>query len=66
LGYVEGRSVRFEERWAYGRVDRLPGLAAELVQLRVDILVTGGGESARAARKATATIPIVMATGPIQ
>ncbi len=63
LGYVEGRSVRFEERWAHGRADRLPGLAAELVQLPVDILVTGGGESARAAKKATATIPIVMATG---
>jgi len=63
LGYVEGRSVRFEERWAHGRIDRLPRLAAELVQLRVDILVTGGGESARAAKKATATIPIVMATG---
>jgi putative tryptophan/tyrosine transport system substrate-binding protein len=63
LGYVEGRSVRFEERWAQGRLDRLPGLAAELVQLRVDVLVTGGGESARAAKKATAKIPIVMATG---
>jgi putative tryptophan/tyrosine transport system substrate-binding protein len=63
LGYVEGRSIRFEARWAQGRSDRLPGLAAELVRLRVDVLVTGGGESARAAKKATATIPIVMATG---
>jgi putative ABC transport system substrate-binding protein len=63
LGYVEGRSIRFEERWAQGRSERLPGLAAELVRLRVDVLVTGGGESARAAKKATATIPIVMASG---
>jgi putative ABC transport system substrate-binding protein len=63
LGYVEGRSIRFEARWAQGRSERLPGLAAELVRLRVDVLVTGGGESARAAKKATTTIPIVMATG---
>ena len=63
LGYVEGRSIRFEQRWAHGRSERLPGLAAELVRLRVDVLVTGGSESARAAKKATATIPIVMATG---
>ena len=63
LGYVEGRSIRFEARWAQGRRERLPGLAAELVRLRVDVLVTGGGESARAAKQATATIPIVMATG---
>lgn len=63
LGYVEGRSIRFEERWAQGHSERLPGLAAELVRLRVDVLVTGGGESALAAKKATATIPIVMATG---
>jgi putative tryptophan/tyrosine transport system substrate-binding protein len=63
LGYVEGRSIRFEARWAQGRSERLPVLAAELVGLKVDVLVTGGGESARAAKKATATIPIVMATG---
>jgi putative ABC transport system substrate-binding protein len=63
LGYVEGQSIRFEARWAQGRVDRLPGLAAELVRLRVDAIVTGGGEAARAAKQATATIPIVMADG---
>jgi putative ABC transport system substrate-binding protein len=63
LGYVEGRSIRFEARWAQGRSERLPGLAAELVRLRVDVLVTGGAESARAAKKATTTTPIVMATG---
>jgi putative ABC transport system substrate-binding protein len=63
LGYVEGQSVRFEARWAQGRVDRLVSLAAELVRLRVDVIVTGGGETARVAKEATATIPIVMATG---
>ena len=63
LGYIEGQSVAFEARWAKGRPERLPELAAELVRLKVDVIVTGGGESARAARQATATIPIVMATG---
>src|SRR5262247_2750418 len=63
LGYVEGQSIRFEARWAQGRADRLPGLAAELVRQRVDVIVTGGGEAARAAKHATATVPIVMATG---
>ncbi|MFI5373189.1 MAG: ABC transporter substrate-binding protein [Candidatus Rokuibacteriota bacterium] len=63
LGYVEGRSISFEARWAQGRVDRLPGLAAELVRLQVDIIVTGGGEAARAAKQASTTIPIVMADG---
>ena len=63
LGYVEGQSIRFEARWAQGRLDRLPGLVAELVRLRVDVIVTGGGEAARAAKQATATVPIVMATG---
>ena len=63
LGYVEGQSVRFEARWAQGRPERLPGLAAELVGLRVDVIVTGGGEAARAAKQVTATVPIVMATG---
>jgi putative ABC transport system substrate-binding protein len=63
LGYVEGRSIRVEARWAQGQVDRLPALAAELVRLRADIIVTGGGETARAAKQATMTIPIVMADG---
>jgi ABC-type uncharacterized transport system substrate-binding protein len=63
LGYVEGQSIRFEVRWAQGREDRLAKMAAELVALPVDLIVTGGGESARAAKRATATIPIVMATG---
>jgi putative ABC transport system substrate-binding protein len=63
LGYVEGRSIRFEARWAQGQVDRLPGLAADLVRLPADVIVTGGGEAARAAKQATRTIPIVMGTG---
>jgi len=63
LGYAEGRNIRFEARWANGRTDKLPGLATELVRLQVDVIVTGGGETARAAKHATATIPIVMATG---
>jgi len=63
LGYLEGQNVAFEARWAEGRVERLPALAAELVGRRVDILVTGGGETARVAKQATATIPIVMADG---
>jgi putative ABC transport system substrate-binding protein len=68
LGYVEGRSIAFEARWAEGRIDRLPALAAELVRLQVNVIVTGGGEAARAAKQATATIPIVMASGadPVQ
>ena len=63
LGYAEGRNIAFEARWAEGRVDRLPALAADLIQRRVDVIVTGGGEAARAATQATVTIPIVMATG---
>ncbi len=63
LGYEERRSIAFETRWAEGRVDRLPDLAADLVRLRVDVIVIGGGEAARAAKQATATIPIVMADG---
>ncbi len=68
LGYVEGRSIAFEARWADGRVDRLPGLAADLVRRQVNVIVTGGGEAARAAKQATATIPIVMGSGadPVQ
>jgi ABC-type uncharacterized transport system substrate-binding protein len=64
LGYVEGKNIAFEYRWADGKLDRLPELAAELIALKVDVLVTFGGVvSAAAARKVTSTIPIVMATG---
>jgi putative ABC transport system substrate-binding protein len=60
LGYVDGRNIAFESRSAAGRDDRLPELAAELVRLKVDVIVTAGTPGIRAARQATATIPIVM------
>ena len=63
-GYVEGQNLKIEYRWAEGHHDRLPALAAELVQLGVGLMVTSGGNSvARAARSASGTIPIVFATG---
>jgi len=61
LGYVEGRDVVVEYRYAEGKLDRLPDLAAELVQLKVDLIVAAGGMQAfRAAKNATSTIPIVV------
>jgi putative ABC transport system substrate-binding protein len=63
LGYLEGRNVLFEVRAAEGRSDRLPTLAGELVQLKVDVFVTAGTDAALAAKKLTSTIPVVMATG---
>ena len=63
LGYVEGQNVRFEPRWAQGDHDRLQTLAAELVGLKMDLIVTGGQATVTAARRVTSTIPIVMATG---
>ena len=62
LGYVEGKNIVIEFRWGEGKYDRLPGLAAELVRLKVDVLVTQGTPGTRAAKQATTTIPIVMAT----
>jgi putative ABC transport system substrate-binding protein len=58
-GYVDGRNVIFEQRYAGGRVERLPELAAELVRLRVDVIVTGSTVHVQAASRATKTIPIV-------
>jgi putative ABC transport system substrate-binding protein len=60
LGYVEGQNIIIEYRYAEGETDRFPGLAAELVQLNVDIIVTAGAPPTRAAQHATSTIPIVM------
>jgi putative ABC transport system substrate-binding protein len=60
LGYVEGKNVVIDYRYAEGKFDSLPAFAAELVNLKADVIVTTGGISTRAAKKATATIPIVM------
>ncbi len=60
LGWIEGRDIKFEIRTAVGQMDRLPALAAELVALNVDIIVSSGVELIQAAQKATSTIPIVM------
>jgi ABC-type uncharacterized transport system substrate-binding protein len=61
VGYVEGKNIVIEYRWAEGRYDRLPVLAAELVRLKVDVLVTAGTPAISAAKQTTTTIPIVMA-----
>jgi putative ABC transport system substrate-binding protein len=63
LGYVEGKSINIEYKYADGRTERLPELAEELVRLRVDIIVVSSSTAARPARKVTATIPIVLAAG---
>jgi len=63
LGWVEGKNVVIEYRWAEGRSERLPTLAAELVRLKVDVIFASSTSAAVAARDATRTIPIVMATG---
>jgi putative ABC transport system substrate-binding protein len=64
LGYVEGKTVVIEYRYSEGKYERLPGLAAELVRLKPDLIVTGGGPSTRAAKEVTSTIPIVMTNDP--
>ena len=66
LGYVEGQNIAFEYRYSEGKRDQLPELAAELVRLKVDlILVTGGASPIQAAKNATKTIPIVMGSSAI-
>jgi putative ABC transport system substrate-binding protein len=61
LGYVEGKSIVIEYRWAEDKYDRLPELAADLVRLKVDVIVTHGNSGIIAAKNATSTLPIVMA-----
>ncbi|HEY2919012.1 MAG TPA: ABC transporter substrate-binding protein [Candidatus Binatia bacterium] len=61
LGYIEGQNIAIEYRYAEGKLDRLPQLATELVQLKVDIIVSSAPPPTRAAKRATTTIPIVMA-----
>jgi putative ABC transport system substrate-binding protein len=60
LGYFEGKNITIEYRFAEEKLDRVANLAAQLVHLKVDIIVTGGGTSTRAVKEATVTIPIVM------
>jgi putative tryptophan/tyrosine transport system substrate-binding protein len=62
LGYVEGKNLQLELRWGEGKIERLPALAAELVQLKVDVIVAATSPSVVAASQATRTIPIVMPT----
>jgi len=61
LGYIEGQNINITYRWAGEKLDRLPALAVELVQLKVDVIVTETTPAAQAAKKATTAIPIVMA-----
>jgi putative ABC transport system substrate-binding protein len=63
LGYVEGKNVAIEYRYAEGKFDRLPDLAAEIVHLKVDVIVVANDQAIRAVKQATATVPIVM-VGP--
>ena len=67
-GWVEGRNIAFEYRWAEGRYDRLPQLAGELAEAKVDLIVAGGTPNALAAQRASRTIPIVVvgATTPVE
>src|SRR5689334_12535429 len=60
LGYAEGRNIELEIRWGEGHLERLPALAADLVRMKVDVIVAVNSPSILAAKKATQTIPIVM------
>src|SRR5262245_38551856 len=64
LGWIEGKNITIEYRFADQKIDRLPALAAELVRLKVDVIVTGGARATRSTKEITATIPIVMAQDP--
>src|SRR5829696_7721914 len=63
LGHAEGKDIELQFRWAEGHTERLAAAAVELIALNADVLVTAGTPAAAAASRATATIPIVMATG---
>jgi putative ABC transport system substrate-binding protein len=62
LGYVEGSNIRIEFRTAQGHPDRLPGLAEELVQIKADVIVVGNTPAAEAVKRASSTVPVVLAT----
>src|SRR5262245_63862022 len=64
LGYLEGRNIVIEQRYAAGRSEKLPEVLSELIRLKLDVLVTAGDPAAHAAKKATSAIPIVMVTSP--
>lgn len=68
MGYVEGKTIAIETRWGHGKPETLPGLAAELVRLNVDVLVAVGPAAVIAAKRATAVLPIIavdLETGPV-
>jgi len=62
LGYVEGKNIIIETRWAEGNLDRLPELARELARLNVDVMLVGGDQGLQAAKEASTTIPIVVSS----
>src|SRR5262245_37029538 len=62
LGWIEGRTIAIEYRWAEGREERFAEIAAEFVRLKVDVIVTSGSPAVMASKKATSVIPIVFAT----
>src|SRR5882672_1051077 len=64
LGWIEGKNITIEYRFAEQKLERLPGLAADLVRLKVDLIVTSGGPTPLAAKGATSSIPIVMTSFP--
>jgi putative tryptophan/tyrosine transport system substrate-binding protein len=64
LGYVEGKNIVIEPRYAEGKIDRRPDLVADLLSLKVDVILTAGPRDTRAAKQATNAIPIVMAQDP--
>src|SRR5713226_10655887 len=68
LGYVEGQNIALEPRWAEGKYDRYPALAADLVRLKVHVIVAIGGAATKATKQVTSTIPIVMSlvTEPVE